>query len=90
MEIIKLIALILGTGLNLSGSYILAKTLIKSEGEISVMSATFWGSNPGMAAILKRDRKRGIIGLTLFIPGVILQIIYVIMEVIIYIIRIKN
>lgn len=85
MEIIKLAALILGTGLNLSGSYILAKIIIKSEGEISVMSATVWGSNPGMVKILKKDRKRGIIGLTLFIPGIILQIIYAIMEIIIYV-----
>lgn len=41
MIITKLIALILGTGLNLSGSYILVKTIIKSKEEIAIMSATF-------------------------------------------------
>jgi len=38
-----------------------------------------------MEAILKKDRERGIVGLSLFIPGVTLQIIYAIMEIIIYI-----
>jgi hypothetical protein len=81
--ITKLITLILGTGLNLGGSFILAKTMVKSESEISDMSTTFWNGNPLMEKILKKDRKKAIIGLTLFIPGIILQIIYAIMEVII-------
>lgn len=79
----KLTALIIGTGLNLAGSYILAKTMIKSDSEISAMSATFWDSNPVMAKILRKDRKKAILGLTLFIPGIILQIIYAVMEIII-------
>jgi len=85
MILTKLLALLIGTSLNLSGSFFLAKTIIKSESEISDMSTTFWNGNPLMEAILKKDRERGIVGLSLFIPGVTLQIIYAIMEIIIYI-----
>jgi len=69
MIITKLLALILGTGLNLAGSFIIAKTVIKSDSEISDISTTFWDSNPLMEKILKKDRKKGILGLSLFIPG---------------------
>jgi len=48
MILTKLLALLIGTSLNLSGSFFLAKTIIKSESEISDMSTTFWNGNPLM------------------------------------------
>ena len=45
MLIIKLLALFIGLGLNITGSF-LAKTIIKSNNEISDMSTTFWNRNP--------------------------------------------
>jgi len=83
MVIIKLLSLTIGVGLNITGSYYLARCLVKSEHEIGSMSSTFWGYNPVMESILRDCSKRGIKGISFLIPGIILQIVYAIMEIII-------
>lgn len=87
MILTKLLSLLIGVGLSISGSAILAKTIIKSIEDINNISGEYWGWNPHLREALKQDRKNGIIGLSLLIPGVILQGIYVIMEITI---NIKN
>jgi len=74
---------IIGTSLilNILGTYFLAKATIKSAADISKMSGTFWDSNPFMGGILKRDNKNAITGVSLLIPGILLQVSFTLIEI---------
>jgi hypothetical protein len=81
MIFFRIIVLLLGVGLNIAGSCILAKAIIKSIDEIKNISNQYWGFNPYLLKALKTDRKSGILGLSLLIPGITLQLIYAIIEI---------
>ena len=83
MIFIRLSVLILGIGLNIAGAAILAKTIIKSIEDINHISGTYWGFNPYLREALKVDRKSGILGLSLLVPGITLQLTYAIIEILI-------
>jgi len=69
--------LVFGLSLNLIGSILLSKTVIKSDNEISCFSATLWDGNPEVVRSLKKDRKIGKVGLSFLISGFAIQLIYV-------------
>ena len=69
--------LVSGLLLNLIGSILLSRTVIKSDAEISYFSATLWDGNPLVVRSLKKDRKIGKIGLSFLISGFAIQLIYV-------------
>ena len=69
--------LISGLLLNLIGSILLCRTVIKSDAEISCMGATMFDGNPLVVRSLKKDRKIGKVGLSFLILGFAIQLIYV-------------
>ena len=72
-----ILVLVFGLLLNLIGSILLSKTVIKSDMEISCFSATMWDGNPLVVRSLKKDRKIGKVGLSFLISGFAIQLIYV-------------
>ncbi|MEK6863570.1 MAG: hypothetical protein AABW53_02635 [Nanoarchaeota archaeon] len=67
--------LISGLSLNVLGSIILGIPLFKSKEAIKNISETCWDTNPNLPAYLIKDKKTGILGISLLFLGFMLQII---------------